>query len=52
RLRNPYLDALHCVHLELLRRARRATSAAEREKLEAALSQTINGIAAGLQTTG
>lgn len=52
RLRNPYLDALHCVHLELLRRARRTTSVAERETLEAGLSQTINGIAAGLQTTG
>ncbi|GAC1314717.1 MAG: phosphoenolpyruvate carboxylase [Chloroflexota bacterium] len=55
RLRNPYVDALHVAQLTLLRRARSLpanTPAAERESLLDAIHHSINGIAAGLQTTG
>lgn len=55
RLRNPYVDALHATQLELLRRLRADADAprdAERGALLDALHHTINGIAAGLQTTG
>ena len=47
--RNPYLDALSFVQLELLRRRR----AGSRHKgVDQALQLTINGIAAGLRNTG
>ncbi len=50
RLRNPYVDPLNVIQVELLRRLR------DREDpdgaLQAALLQAVNGIAAGLQNTG
>ena len=50
KLRNPYVDALHVAQLALLRRYRvratRVTSVLD------AIHHSINGIAAGLQTTG
>jgi len=55
RLRNPYVDALHLAQVALLRRARDLPADApdeERERLRDAISNSINGIAAGLQTTG
>lgn len=55
RLRNPYVDALHLAQVALLRRARALPADApdeERERLREAISNSINGIAAGLQTTG
>ena len=55
RLRNPYVDALHVAQLTLLRRARSLPAdapAADRETLLDAIHHSINGIAAGLQTTG
>jgi phosphoenolpyruvate carboxylase len=55
RLRNPYVDALHLAQVALLRRARSLPADAsdeERERLRDAISNSINGIAAGLQTTG
>lgn len=55
RLRNPYVDALHVAQLTLLRRARSRpadASPADREMLLDAIHHSINGIAAGLQTTG
>ncbi len=55
RLRNPYVDALHLAQVALLRRARALPADApdaERERLRDAISNSINGIAAGLQTTG
>jgi len=55
RLRNPYVDALHLAQVALLRRARDLPADApdeERGRLRDAISNSINGIAAGLQTTG
>ena len=49
RLRNPYVDPLSLVQIELLRRKRAGD---ETEELNYALAATINGIAAGLRNTG
>jgi len=53
RLRNPYVDPLSFVQVSLLGR-RRATpdDLPEREALQRLLALTVNGIAAGLQSTG
>jgi phosphoenolpyruvate carboxylase len=55
KLRNPYVDALHIAQLTLLRRFRALpadTPEVERHLLMDAIHHSINGIAAGLQTTG
>ena len=55
KLRNPYVDALHLAQIVLLRRYRAlptAAPAATRAALLDAIHHSINGIAAGLQTTG
>jgi phosphoenolpyruvate carboxylase len=49
KLRNPYVDALHVAQLALLRRFRSGDT--DEEVLDA-IHHSINGIAAGLQTTG
>jgi phosphoenolpyruvate carboxylase len=49
KLRNPYVDALHVAQLALLRRYR---SGDRDEVLLDAIHHSINGIAAGMQTTG
>jgi phosphoenolpyruvate carboxylase len=49
RLRNPYVDPLSLIQVELLRRKRRGE---ENDNLNYALAATINGIAAGLRNTG
>jgi len=49
RLRNPYVDPMSLVQVELLRRKRAGSSV---EGLDYALGATINGIAAGLHNTG
>jgi phosphoenolpyruvate carboxylase len=49
--RNPYVDVLSHVQVELLARLRRA-GPGERERTREALLVTVNGIAAGLQTMG
>ncbi len=49
RLRNPYVDPLSLIQVELLRRKRRGD---DHENLNYALAATINGIAAGLRNTG
>jgi phosphoenolpyruvate carboxylase len=49
-LRNPYIDPMHFMQIDLLRRWR-ATGRQDRE-LFAALRATISGIALGLQATG
>ena len=49
RLRNPYVDPLSLIQVELLRRKRRGE---EDDYLNYALAATINGIAAGLRNTG
>ena len=55
KLRNPYVDALHLAQITLLRRYRSLppdAPAQERAFLLDAIHHSINGIAAGLQTTG
>ena len=55
KLRNPYVDALHVAQIALLRRFRALPGDApddERQALLDAIHHSINGIAAGLQTTG
>ena len=49
RLRNPYVDPMSLIQVELLRRKRRGEQSAE---LDYALGATMNGIAAGLHNTG
>ncbi len=55
KLRNPYVDALHVAQIALLRRYRALPDdapQATRAALLDAIHHSINGIAAGLQTTG
>jgi phosphoenolpyruvate carboxylase len=49
RLRNPYVDPMSLVQVELLRRKR---SGGNQDGVDYALGATINGIAAGLHNTG
>lgn len=49
RLRNPYVDPISLIQLDLLRRKR---AGEESEELNYALAATINGISAGLRNTG
>ncbi len=49
RLRNPYVDPLHHVQVRLLRERRRAP---DDPGVREAVGLTVNGIAAGVQTTG
>ncbi len=52
-LRNPYLDALSAVQVELLGRLRApGLGASEASAIRAVVGATINGVAAGLQNTG
>lgn len=53
-LRNPYVDPLSFIQIELLRRKRAASSPSPQaeNELERAVLLTINGIAAGLRNTG
>ena len=48
-LRNPYIDPMSLIQIELLRRKR---SGAKDDDLDYILAATINGIAAGLRNTG
>jgi phosphoenolpyruvate carboxylase len=49
RLRNPYVDPMSLVQVELLRRKRSGSNA---DEIDYALAATINGIASGLHNTG
>jgi phosphoenolpyruvate carboxylase len=49
RLRNPYVDPMSLIQVELLRRKQKGADAAQ---LEYPMGATINGIAAGLHNTG
>jgi phosphoenolpyruvate carboxylase len=52
-LRNPFVDVLSHVQLHALRTLRGGMSdAAARERIEQVLLLTVNGVAAGLQSTG
>lgn len=53
--RNPYIDPLNLIQVELLRRRRTLpaeASEAEREQLRDMLRLTVQGVAAGMRTTG
>ena len=54
RLRNPYVDPMSLIQVELIRRKRTAAKTGQPEdpELNRAISATINGIAAGLRNTG
>jgi phosphoenolpyruvate carboxylase len=54
RLRNPYVDPMSLIQVELIRRKRNAAADGEPEspELNRAISATINGISAGLRNTG
>jgi phosphoenolpyruvate carboxylase len=53
RLRNPYVDPMNAIQVELLRRYRDPSStAAERERVHRPLLRSIAGIAAALRNTG
>jgi len=51
RLRNPYVDPMSLLQLELLRRKREG-SETDTAALDRAITATINGISAGLRNTG
>ncbi len=50
--RNPYVDPMNFIQMELLRRLRRETNSQEKEWIRDAILQSIQGIAAGLQNVG
>jgi phosphoenolpyruvate carboxylase len=54
RLRNPYVDPMSLIQVELLRRKRAAIHAGHpvNPELDRAITATINGISAGLRNTG
>ncbi len=52
RLRNPYVDPLNALQVDLLRRYRNADDGEERERVRRPLLRTIAGIAAALRNTG
>jgi phosphoenolpyruvate carboxylase len=49
RLRNPYVDPISLIQVDLIRRKR---AGEESDALNYALAATINGISAGLRNTG
>lgn len=52
RVRNPYVDPLNYIQVELLRRFRADPEQQDADTLRQGILQSINGIAAGLQTVG
>lgn len=54
RIRNRYIDPLNLIQVELMRRGQKATDPTdqEREDLRHAIRLSINGIAAGMRTSG
>jgi phosphoenolpyruvate carboxylase len=50
--RNTFLDPLHIVQVELLKRMRSQPDLKTETALEEAILMSINGIAAGLKNTG
>jgi phosphoenolpyruvate carboxylase len=54
RLRNPYVDPMSLIQVELMRRKRTAQAKGDLDspELDRAISATINGISAGLRNTG
>jgi len=52
RIRNPYLDMLNLVQLELMARLDQTSSAEKAQAIDEALRLTVQAIAAGLRNTG
>lgn len=52
RLRNPYVDPLSYLQVEMIRRHRAAADPTERALLEDAILRSINGVVAGLRNSG
>jgi phosphoenolpyruvate carboxylase len=52
KLRNPYIDPMSFIQIELIQRLRSNPSEAQASHLQEAILMTINGIAAGLKNTG
>lgn len=52
RLRNPYVDPLNYIQVAFLRELRKGPAVTNREQLQAGISLSVNGIAAGLQNVG
>ena len=53
KLRNPYVDPLNYLQVEMIKRRRgRRLKKADREAIRAVLELTVNGIAGGLKNTG
>ncbi len=52
RLRNPYVDPLNYLQIDLLREWRKERNDGKWEELRRALAQTVNGIAFGMKSTG
>ncbi len=52
RLRNPYVDPMSWIQVELLRRKHASSNEADENELNRAITATINGISAGLRNTG
>jgi phosphoenolpyruvate carboxylase len=52
RVRNPYIDPMNYVQVALLRRLRAQPDAAEAEEIRDAVRLSVNGVAAGLRSTG
>jgi phosphoenolpyruvate carboxylase len=52
RLRNPYVDPLSLLQVELIRRKRALPEGEDSAELNRAITATINGISAGLRNTG
>ena len=53
-LRNPYLDPLNYIQVDMMRRLRRGAHLGQREadEVRAVIELTINGISGGLKNTG
>jgi phosphoenolpyruvate carboxylase len=53
-LRNPYIDPLNFIQVDMIRRLREGTelSPRETEEIRAVIELTINGISGGLKNTG
>ena len=52
RVRNPYVDPMNRIQVELLKHFRNAADDSQTEALAKAILQSVNGIAAGLQSVG
>ncbi len=54
RLRNPYIDPLNYIQVELIRRLRQLEdkTSPEANALRAVIELTINGVSGGLKNTG